>query len=178
MHHSLDLPYLDTSAEELRWSLEHDPLPALVTSRPVGFPLELRILGASHQVVLSRPGHVDLIETVACVPDVETVLPSPGLSSTVAGSLTYDLTTAVDELSAEALRDRIDQLLADLRGRPGALSASFPGNSYAVTALHAQFGPGGEVRWSTWHAYPQHGQLVRTQTRIRAHQEEVPCDAR
>ncbi|EAQ00214.1 hypothetical protein JNB_08584 [Janibacter sp. HTCC2649] len=192
MHHRLDLPYLDTSAEQLRWSLDHDALPALAAARPVGFPMQLRILGASHQVVLSRAGLPDLIETVACVPGVATPLPSPGVSRALEGGLTYDLTTTVVELSAADLRARVDQLLTDLRGRRGALSASFPGNSYAVTALHAETGVDGEVRWRTWHAYPQHGQVVSTRTHIRltnpaspaspaapaALQEEVPCDAR
>ncbi|KGN33805.1 hypothetical protein N802_08340 [Knoellia sinensis KCTC 19936] len=168
MHHDLDLPYLDTRAEDLRWSLAHGELPAVATRRPVGLPLEMRILGASHQVVLDGPGMPALIETVAYVPGRGEPLPRPGVRTQVAGApWVYELTTQVEELAAGPLRARVDALMEGLRGRPGALTACFPGDHHAVTALHAEPTPDGGARWTTWHVYPQHGQVVQTRTRVR-----------
>ena len=195
MHHPLDLPYRDTRAEELRWSLAHDELPALVTSRPDGWPLRLRILGASHQVVVDEPGWPRLVETVAYVPGAGQPLPTSHVSTEVADATwVHELSTRVEEVSPDDLRARVDALLADLDGRPETLSAAFPGDGHAVTALLAERSPDGGVGWRTWHAYPQHGQLVHTRTHLRpvgrpdpvgravlpapADPEESPCDVR
>ena len=54
-HQSLELavPYRDTRAQDLRWSLSLPVQPALATRtvRLGGLVLELRLLGASHQVL-------------------------------------------------------------------------------------------------------------------------------
>lgn len=183
MHCRLELGYADTRAEDLRWTLTHPELPALATAAPVGLPVRLRVLGASHQVVVDGPGLPVLVETVAYVPGVDAHLPTPGVRTTLAGGpWSYELETHVEELSAADLSARVAGLLADLDGRPAALSAAFPGDADAVTALLAEPEPGGAA-WRTWHAYPQHGQLVHTRTRVRptgrdVHQEESSCDAR
>ncbi|KNX36747.1 DUF2617 family protein [Luteipulveratus halotolerans] len=183
MHHLLELGYVDTRAEDLRWSLAHPVLPALAHARPADAPVALRVLGASHQVVVDGPGLPALVETVAYLPGVDERLPRPGVRTTAgSGRWTYEMTTQVDVLTGRDLSARVAELLGDLDGRTGALSAAFPGDALAVTALLAEPEPEGAA-WRTWHAYPQHGQLVHTRTRIRptgrdAHHEESSCDVR
>lgn len=175
MHHELDVPYADTRAEDLRWSLEHAELPAVVTARVDalvdgfdGCPVELRILGASHQVVVDLPGLPRLVETVAYVPGLGDPLPRAGVRTTGGDApWSYELTSEVEVLTADVLRERVATLVADLDGRAGALSAAFPGDRHAVTAVHAEPLDGGGATWRTWHAYPQHGQLVSTRTLVR-----------
>jgi Protein of unknown function DUF2617 len=50
----LDVGYCDTRAEDLGWSLELEPRPALAVRElaEAGFLIQLRLLGASHQVVV------------------------------------------------------------------------------------------------------------------------------
>lgn len=48
---------------------------------------------------------------------------------------------------------------------PHGLAGTFPGSPHAFTAMLAQRSEG-QVRWRTWHAYPQEGQLVATRTRV------------
>ena len=192
MHHELDVPYADTRAEDLRWSLEHGELPAVATALVDGCPVELRILGASHQVVLEVPGLPRLVETVAYVPGLGDPLPRAGARTGGDSPWSYELTSEVEVLAPDDLRDRVASLVADLDGRPGALSAAFPGDRHAVTAVHAEPLAGGGATWRTWHAYPQHGQLVHTRTLVRPARrtdparptdhaplyEEPACDAR
>ena len=182
MHHELDVPYADTRAEDLRWSLDHGELPAVVTARVDalvdGCPVELRILGASHQVVLEVPGLPRLVETVAYVPGLGDPLPRAGVRTTGGDApWSYELTSAVEVLSADDLRERVATLVADLDGRAGALSAAFPGDRHAVTAVHAEPLAGGGATWRTWHAYPQHGQLVHTLTLVRPARPAQPAQA-
>lgn len=83
---TLQTSYTDTRAGDLAWCLGGDPLPALAVrdlrlanaGRP-GPPgtLQLRLLGASHQVVIAAgPGRC--LETVACLPGRRTPLLKPG----------------------------------------------------------------------------------------------------
>ncbi|MDE9366255.1 DUF2617 family protein [Luteipulveratus sp. YIM 133132] len=167
MHHLLDLPYLDTRAEDLRWSVELAPLPALTVAEPADLPVQLRILGASHQVVLALPGSPALTETVAYLPQVATPLPTPVVRIEPATHpVSYEMRTRVRTLDESGLRREVDALLDALSGEPAAVSAVFPGHRHAATALHARR-TGDGVEWRTWHAYPQHGQLVQTHTRVR-----------
>lgn len=175
MLRSLDVPYIDTRAADLRWSLRHARVPALasLTLTVGGHELSLQILGASHQVILrgaygARPA---LVETVAYLPDIAEQLPRPGHQGEVgAGSqrAAYDLTTHVhrlDEVSfAAGVRDVVRQVSEADRG----VVATFPGDPTAVTALLAHEEPGG-IGWRSWHAYPQHGELVETCTRLTWH---------
>lgn len=92
---TVDVPFADTSSDQLRFSLTRPRLPALATEtvdlEPFGLPglrLGLHVIGSSHQVVLTGPDdhidradahldgsddHIDrsddhLIETFACPP--------------------------------------------------------------------------------------------------------------
>lgn len=81
---TLQTSYTDTRAGDLAWCLGGEPLPALAVRDlrldGPGHPgpsgtLQLRLLGASHQVVIAAgPGHC--LETVACLPGRRTPLPA------------------------------------------------------------------------------------------------------
>ncbi|BCB77596.1 DUF2617 family protein [Phytohabitans flavus] len=141
----LDTPYADTTAGDLSFALGLPELPALHVLRLPG--LELRLLGASHQVVWTAAGGARCVETVACLPGREPHLPS------TLDSAGYRFESTVEEIDAASA------LWAELAADPQALVGVFPGDPNAVTALRAD--PQG---WRTWHAYPQTGELVTTRT--------------
>ncbi|MEV0808897.1 DUF2617 family protein [Micromonospora sp. NPDC050200] len=156
---SIDTPYVDTSAADLGLALGGPELPALAVREvelPGGARLRLRLLGASHQVVLGG-----LTETVACLPGRPPHLPST-LHDEPNG---YRFTATVLRPSAGELRVRVAALRAELADDPYALVGVFPGGPDAVTALAVRPDPrGGSVGWRTWHAYPQTNELVLTET--------------
>lgn len=153
---TLDAPYIDTTAADLRFALGLPPQPALrtLTVELDRGPVLLRLLGASHQV---RFGGVD--ETVACLPSLTTALPEafhrPG----------YRFTATVRTLAPAAFAEACE----DLRRRAGldehALAGVFPGARDALTVLSARAVPGGAAWW-TAHAYPQTGELVLTESTV------------
>jgi hypothetical protein len=194
---TLDAPYADTTAAELSHALGTPELPALHVldlrhpDRP-DVHLRLRLLGASHQVVLRRDADIDgghehdggdddgagvdrrprsageLVETVACLPG-----PRPELPAELADPATgYRFTARVLRLDPAAMSARTAVLRRELADDPYALIGVFPGGPEAITALrlHRSRTPaeraGGFVAigWSTWHAYPQSGELVETET--------------
>lgn len=166
---TLNTAYTDTRAADLAWALGRDPLPALAVLDLdlSGARLQLRLLGASHQVLLEeRRGACS--ETVACIPGSSTPLPL-GVSERL-GEWEYEFAARVETLSAGSFAGRAQELLALVADHPNGLAGTFPGSPHAFTAMLAQRdedGSGG-VRWRTWHAYPQEGQLVVTRTRLGA----------
>ncbi|WP_431916906.1 DUF2617 family protein [Micromonospora wenchangensis] len=172
---SLDTPYVDTCAADLSLALGGPERPALHV-RDLNLPgdvrLRLRLLGASHQVVLTlpagdapaadRPGGADgLVETVACLPGRPPHLPGD-LYDEEGG---YRFTATVLRPAEGELHTRIAALRADLADDPYALVGVFPGDPDAVTALAVRADPpDGTVGWRTWHAYPQTNELVLTET--------------
>jgi hypothetical protein len=66
---TLHTHYTDTRAGDLAWCLGSGLLPALaVLDLQLGpNTIQLRLLGASHQVVLDQGDH-ECVETVACMP--------------------------------------------------------------------------------------------------------------
>lgn len=77
---TLDVPYVDTAATDLSFALGLDEQPALHVldlgeAAGPGTRLQMRLLGASHQVLLDTPdGRIS--ETVACLPGKDAVLPA------------------------------------------------------------------------------------------------------
>lgn len=157
-------PYVDVSAQDLTLTLGAPPAPALdvlhVTTG--GERIELRLLGFSHQALVGS-----LSETVACVPGVAGSLP---LRRTSGG---YDFRARVERHSDEAYATRAAALIAAAADDPHALAGVFadaPGAAArrdarlpAFTALAARPLAGGRgIAWTTWHGYPQSGEIVVT----------------
>lgn len=161
---TLDTPYTDTTAADLRFALGLPPQPALRCMRvelPSGVVV-LRLLGASHQIrFVAGAGDFDIDfgidETVACLPAVREPMPAaferPG----------YRFAATVRRLSDADFAAAV----ADLRRRAASeahvLAGEFPGDRDALTVLAARAVPGGAAWW-TAHAYPQTGELVTTET--------------
>ncbi|MEU1232429.1 DUF2617 family protein [Streptomyces sp. NPDC005828] len=163
---TLKTSYTDTRAADLAWALGREPLPALAVLdlELSGAKLQLRLLGASHQVLLDEDGR-HCSETVACMQGSSTPLPL-GVSKRV-GAWEYEFGARVETLTPGAFAGRAQELLALVTDHPNGLAGTFPGSPHAFTAMLAQRHEG-QVRWRTWHAYPQEGQLVVTRTRIGA----------
>lgn len=166
---TLDTPYVDTTAADLCFALGLPEQPALhVLDLPlpasVGGPaagaLRLRLLGASHQAVL-RTGDSVLVETVACLPGLPRDLPAA-----VDDADGYQFAARVRRLSPVDVAAEVGGLRRRLTDDPQALVGVFPGSPDALTALRADFDDH-RIRWSTWHAYPQTGELVETETVVR-----------
>lgn len=173
---TLRTSYTDTRAGDLAWCLGGDPLPALAVrdltldltlDGPAGTgpgrsrgTLQLRLLGASHQVLLTA-GPGQCLETVACLPGRRIPLPAR-VAEQVAG-WDYEFAARVEELPPHVFAARAQELLALIEDHPRGLAGVFPGNPSAFTALVAH-GEERRVHWRTWHAYPEEGRLVCTRS--------------
>ncbi|UYQ63447.1 DUF2617 family protein [Streptomyces peucetius] len=163
---TIDTPYTDTRADDLAWALGRERLPALAVLdlELTGAHVQLRLLGASHQVLLEED-RVTCSETVACIPGSSTPLPL-GVAKRL-GDWEYEFAARVETLSQRSFAGRAQELLALVADHPHGLAGTFPGSPHAFTAMVAQ-SEEGQVRWRTWHAYPQEGRLVVTRTRVGA----------
>lgn len=169
---ALEVPFTDAAASQLGFLPAAPALPVLsVLERPDLVPdghVSLRLLGASHQAVLSLPGG-SYAETVACAATVDGALPTT--RATTVGDWHCRLRVSVVECST-------DQLAADCRRMRRcaaeedphhSLYASFPGHPLAVTFLRVRPATvdttsGSTAGWSTVHVYPESGQQVLTRT--------------
>lgn len=163
---TLKTSYSDTRAADLAWCLGKEPLPALaVLDLRLGpADVQLRLLGASHQVLI-KEGEDSCSETVACIPGSSTSLPL-GAAERV-GPWEYAFAACVETLSRGSFAGRAQELLALVTDHPNGLAGTFPGDPLAFTAMLAQRYEG-RLRWRTWHAYPQEGRLVTTRTQVGA----------
>lgn len=154
MRARIETRFADSRAADLSLAYGLRPLPALGTHRVTlgGMTLELRVLGASHQVVLGS-----FSETVACLPDTPGALPA----SSVRTVGDYDVRFAASCSRPDDFTSAVSRIVLDCDADPHSLVAEFPGSPLAVTALSARAVAGG-VSWETWHAYPQAGELVWT----------------
>ncbi|GAA2959329.1 DUF2617 family protein [Streptomyces argenteolus] len=161
---TLQTAYSDTRAADLAWALGREPLPALAVLdlQLSGAKLQMRLLGASHQVLLEEE-RTTCSETVACIPGSSSPLPL-GVAERL-GDREYEFAARVETLSEGSFAGRAQELLALVADHPHGLAGTFPGSPYAFTAMLAQRADG-QVLWRTWHAYPQEGQLVVTRTRV------------
>lgn len=163
---TLNTAYTDTRAADLAWALGREPLPALATLdlELARSRLQLRLLGASHQVLLEEERGL-CSETVACIPGGSTPLPL-GVAKRV-DDWEYEFSARVEALPPDSFTGRAQELLALVSDHPQGLAGVFPGSPHAFTALLARYHEG-QVHWRTWHAYPQDGLLVATRTRVGA----------
>jgi hypothetical protein len=163
---TLHTAYTDTRADDLAWALGREPLPALAVLdlELGGAKLQLRLLGASHQVLLEDE-QGSCSETVACMPGSSTPLPL-GVAKKL-GEREYEFAARVETLSEGSFAGRAQELLALVADHPNSLAGTFPGSPHAFTAMMAQRLER-QVLWRTWHAYPQERRLVVTRTRVGA----------
>jgi hypothetical protein len=161
-------PYRDTRAEDLCWSLTLPVQPALAvrTVRLGPFVLELRLLGASHQVLVwtEQTGVLRCTETVACLPALAEPMPEHATAPLAEGSYRFGSRVAVlDPARFAAAAGRVRR---DCAGNAASLVGAYPGSPDALTAILPER-DGAGVRWTTWHSYPQNGRLVRTNGAFR-----------
>jgi hypothetical protein len=167
----LDLPYADVRAADLSLTLGDPPEEALdvMCCEAAGWTVALRLLGFSHQAIVHGAG--TLTETVACRPGVAGDLPSRRRGLAAGGDYTFSART--ETLEAPSFAARAQELLSAAAVDPWSLAAVFPSVPEAAgglalpafTALRARPLPHGAT-WSTWHAYPQTGELVHTHSRL------------
>ena len=169
----LSVPFVDARADALSWWLGDDapaPLATLVLPGSTG-SLELRLLGASHQVVATA-GEARCPEVVACGVR-EAALPAR--HDGAVGDAHYRFTSATTAYDAASLSRLARDLRRRCAGSTRALVGVFPGSPDALTVLagrEVRAGLRGDVRggwaWSSWHVYPGAGQVVRTRSRLVA----------
>jgi hypothetical protein len=157
--HQLDVAPQDVAAEALGLLLDA-PVPAALAELTVrdgdGGELTLYVLGASHAVLATRPGH-RLTEQVSCAVGGRR-LPSRLRRGG------YTLTAQTTTLPPAELAALADELAGQ---GEGWLCGAFPGDRSALTALHGAALPGDGWAWRTWHLYPgdEGGTVVRTWSR-------------
>ncbi|MCI3225586.1 DUF2617 family protein, partial [Streptomyces sp. NP-1717] len=155
MLRTLNTAYTDTRSADLAWALGREPLPALAVLdlELGGAKVQMRLLGASHQVLLEQE-QGSCSETVACIPGSSTPLPL-GVAERV-GEWSYEFAARVETLSQGSFAGRAQELLALVADHPNGLAGTFPGDPHAFTAMLVRWHEG-QVSWRTWHAYPQEG---------------------
>jgi hypothetical protein len=162
-------PYVDVSAHDLSLTLGAPAARALETLRATigGLEIELRLLGCSHQALVD--GGELLSETVACVPGVAGSLPDRRTDGA------YDFRAHVERLEPEAYAARARAVLARAAAGPHALAGVFAAApdagdgappAFTALAVHALTAKGA-VAWTTWHGYPQTGEIVVTASSLR-----------
>jgi hypothetical protein len=159
----LAVPFVDARSSALSWWLGDDaptPLATLALKGTAG-RLELRLLGASHQVVACT-GSARCPEVVACgLPE----RPVPAHHDGVVDGARYRFASATTAYDAAALARVARDLRRRAAGAPEALVGVFPGSPDALTVL-----AGREVRrgwaWASWHVYPSAGEVVRTRSSL------------
>jgi hypothetical protein len=177
MHATIATPFVDTRAADLSYAVDRPRLDALRVLT-VG-PLELRLLGASHQAVLRVDGQ-EHSEVVACLAGAADPLPARHDRSW--GSAGYRFRSVVETLGPARFAHRAARLRDRYRCAEHALVCEFGGLDDAMTILAAE--PTG-LGWQTWHSYPQTGELVCTHTTVLAgvvappagRDRALPCQA-
>lgn len=161
MKASIATAFVDSRAADLSLAYGLAPLPALSTHlvRLSGARIELRVLGASHQVVL-QIGGACWSETVACLPDRPGRLPSQHQADS--GPLRARFDATCQRLSPTRFVERVRTITRRCEQHPRALVGAFPGSPLAITALLVNQYLPDELSWRSWHAYPQNGELVST----------------
>lgn len=164
MKASIAAPFTDSRATDLRLAYGLERLPALGTHRVAvpGGRIELRLLGASHQVVFDLDG-ARWSETVACLTGRDGTLPES--DEMIEGALRARFVARCFRLGPAEFASRVHAVWRHCEGRSDALVGTFPGSPLAVTALLG-CGTAGGARWQTWHAYPQTAELVETRSTV------------
>lgn len=142
-------PFVDTSPADLTFTTESPLLPALAV-KAIG-ALEMRILGASHQIRIGQ-----WIETLACLPDDRPSLP------TTASEPGYTFRSVTTAYAPTELARTVQTITAEAEAAHG-LTVTFQGDPLALTCITAEE-HADHHEWTTWHVYPQSGEIVTTQS--------------
>lgn len=158
---TITAPFVDTSARDLVLSLTEPSLPAVAvrSAELDGALVELRLLTASHQVVVRRDGD-ELIETLACLPTGAQHLPEQYEAHCAIGD--YATTICIQELPSAELAGTVEQLLLQHAADDRYVIGRFPGHPLATTGVGLVDAEPGMIAWRSWHAYPQEQRLVLT----------------
>lgn len=163
--HLLDVAVRDVAADSLGLVL-HAPVPTALADLTLDDGRDgacvLGVLGASHVVRVSVPGHA-LTEQVSCDALAAGGRPLPPALNSGA----YAMTSARDRVPGPDLRATAAGLRAVAERATGWLCATFPGADSALTALTARPLAGGGWTWRTWHLYPGRDVGVVVTTRSR-----------
>ncbi|MGP4052445.1 DUF2617 family protein [Streptomyces sp. 2A115] len=159
---ALTTPYQDTDADQLSFTLGDPDCEALAVRDLTigGLDVQLRLLGASHQVFAGP-----VRETVACLPDVEGGLPDGAARDF--HDWTYSFSAHVQGFTAPEFSAQVERIRSRSDEHPLALYGIFPGSPEAVTAMAVERQSTG-LGWRTWHTYPQSRRIVATRTRLEA----------
>jgi hypothetical protein len=162
--HELAVTPTDVSDSGLRLFLNAPAPVALASLRlehpNAGPPLVLGILGASHVVNVAHPD-LGFSEQISCAAQA-----LGGTLPTHAEAPGYDLQSRVTTHEEPQFRSLATQLRGNCASGPSWLGGSFPGDTAALTVLHA-VADGTGWRWETWHLYPKRpgGTVVHTESR-------------
>lgn len=165
MLRELAVPFADTRAADLRLSLDLPALSAVdVRALRCGrAQVEMRLLRASHQVVVRHDG-TETIETLACLVSGEPA-GSGRHEATISGG-THRIDIDIRRLHDEDFAGAVRRLVEECTDDDHALVGRFPGHPLATTGIVMEPGAGDVVRWRTWHAYPQESTLVVTRSQL------------
>jgi hypothetical protein len=170
MIESLSLPFADTSAAELTFALTRPRLPAVssaVVPLASDVRLELNVLGCSHQVIVIDGDRDVLVETLACLPGTPPSLPeSARRRDDCTAGAGHSFRSRVDRVDPAGFRRSVEHIIDEAQAHTSHCIAQFPGHPAAVTALVLEDPSAEALCWRTWHCYPQHGEIVRTETRV------------
>jgi len=159
-------PYMDTTAGQLCLRLGLPPQAAcevLEVVLPAG-AMELRILGASHQVRVLA-GEVAFSELVACGSEKDPELPS--YAEVPLGGHTYRFRSEVTYHPPTRLAGIARRLRHRFGSHPHAIVGVFPGSPHALTAIATDARR--DPSWRSWHLYPQTGEVVVTRAMLERH---------
>lgn len=168
----LEVPvaFVDARAADLRLHLGLPPQAALALGTVDGqdWSAELRILGASHQVLIHQRGRAVLSETVAChlIAGPPCPAPLPGRYRADSG---YEFRSEVAHLAPADFRRTVEEVLRHNDDTGPGLCARFPGDELATTVIRLDLDDrhdGGGISWRTWHTYPRAGEVVTTVSRF------------
>ncbi|GAB3706252.1 DUF2617 family protein [Mariniluteicoccus flavus] len=156
------VPFVDACVGDLGFSVGDGPeLAALAELEVDG--IVLRVLGASHQVVL--PG--GLTETLACAEGLPRVpLPHRRDDRLSVGGRAVAYAMEAERV-AGAGAELAERARVSTEAYADHLCVRFAGDPHALTALGARRTDLG-WEWETWHVYPQHREAVRSRTTVTA----------
>jgi len=150
-------------ADTLAFTLDEPPIDALAarTRTAGGLEVELRLLGAAHQVIAGP-----VVETVAALPGRPGPLPYD-LRREV-GGWSYRFTADVYRRDTADFGRAVAFLRDHLDDRPDGIAATLADRPSAITGVVLKAVRRG-LDWRTWHTFPDTREIVVTRTRMLIH---------